>query len=1208
LDFRRTLLASAAIIIPTGLAAFQAEAQTFTVNNGITDNTAKTLNGTQTGTVEAGGTLSIGGSTAAITWNSTSTGVVVTNNGTIAQTGTGRGIDTSGGTLTPRNYTFVNGVGATLSTTANDAIRMNTAITGSTITIDNSGLIRAGGTGYVALGQALDLRGTAATSGNTITINNRASGVMEALTDDAVRLGQNFTFNNAGIVRSFGANTSGGANGTSDGIDMGPRTGTTINNLAGGLITGARHGITADTDVIVVNMVGATIIGRNGSGVGSDGNGTVTNYGTITGAYAGVGNIFNSDGTASINGDGDGVDIDFIGTVRNFGTIQGTGFGGVDSGGQPNGSDGIAMGGGIIENAAGALISGATHGILIDNGSLGSPYGAVAITNAGTIQGLTGAGILITGDYANTVINSGTISGAGSEPALGFLGNGANTVTNTGTITASGIGPAVQFGNGNNVLTTSGVISTAGATGILFGNGNNALAIQGGSISGNVTAGTGSNTLTFALGSTGRFVVAGAYTGFGTATIQSGAVQVGNGGTAGAIASASIVNNGVLAFNRSDAALTVASAISGSGALQQIGTGSTTLTGANSFTGGTAVNAGTLRLSGAGSIGTGGLSVASGAGFDASAINAAGLSMPTLSGAGSVALGAKGLTVASGGSFAGAISGAGGSFAVTAGTMTLSGANTYTGATQVSGGSLVVNGSIASSSGLTVGAGGLVGGTGTLPSTVIGNGGTLSPGNSPGTINVAGNLTLQSGSTTVMEVQGTTSDRIVVSGTAALGGTLRLVALGNGFGFNQTYNFLQAGNVTGSFSAINTQGAFGAGVNSFFAQTGNGLSLTLQPNALAPIGGRVGAGQNQLAVAATFDRAVSSGNADVSAFFPLYNLPVGSLPQGLSQLSGEVHAAGIRSQVEISGQVLATMLDPWRLSGGRLGQRDGADGIPTGKYSVWAAGFGGGSRWGGESSVGSHATTTGGGGVAVGADMRLNADWLAGFALAGAGTQVGLGGGLGRAETAQIQGGVYASGGYGPLRLAGAVTYGGNDVTTRRSAGFMGVGSINGHYTTSGVSTRLEAAWRVTGVVPGVTLTPGIAFQGSWFDSPDFTETTITSLAPAALAVQGRNSGTSRIEVGVRADAVVNARISAFGRLAWGAYLQRDARMSASFVGLPGSGFTVNGARPDEHVALVSAGVDWRISPQATLTARVDGEFSGNGYAANGTARIRYAF
>ena len=256
-------------------------------------------------------------------------------------------------------------MGAILRTAQNDAFRINTAVTGGTILIDNAGLIQAGGTGLAGLGQALDFRAIAATSGVTLTIVNRATGVIEALTDDAVRPGQNATISNFGIIRSFGANTSGGANGTSDAIDAGARTGVVVTNQTGGLISGARHGITADTDITVINRAGATILGRNGSGVGSDGAGTVTNFGTITGAYAGVGNIFNSSGVASINGDGDGIDTDLAATITNYGTIQGTGAGGFDSGGRANNSEGIAIGGGTIDNFG--TISGAGRGIIVNN-------------------------------------------------------------------------------------------------------------------------------------------------------------------------------------------------------------------------------------------------------------------------------------------------------------------------------------------------------------------------------------------------------------------------------------------------------------------------------------------------------------------------------------------------------------------------------------------------------------------------------------------------------------------------------------------------------------------------------------------------------------------------------------------------------------------------------------------------------------------------
>ena len=51
-----------------------------------------------------------------------------------------------------------------------------------------------------------------------------------------------------------------------------------------------------------------------------------------------------------------------------------------------------------------------------------------------------------------------------------------------------------------------------------------------------------------------------------------------------------------------------------------------------------------------------------------------------------------------------------------------------------------MNGSIVTSSGVTVNPGGTLGGNGFVPSTVI-NGGTLSPGNSPGLLTVVGDLT-----------------------------------------------------------------------------------------------------------------------------------------------------------------------------------------------------------------------------------------------------------------------------------------------------------------------------------------------------------------------------------------------------------------------------------------------------------------------------------
>ena len=95
----------------------------------------------------------------------------------------------------------------------------------------------------------------------------------------------------------------------------------------------------------------------------------------------------------------------------------------------------------------------------------------------------------------------------------------------------------------------------------------------------------------------GTNVTTAANTHAGTFTIQAGTYQVGNGGASGTLGTGNVVNNGTLAFNRSDA-ITPANAISGTGKIVQNGSGSLTLSGSKTFTGGIDVNSGVLRLGG----------------------------------------------------------------------------------------------------------------------------------------------------------------------------------------------------------------------------------------------------------------------------------------------------------------------------------------------------------------------------------------------------------------------------------------------------------------------------------------------------------------------------------------------------------------------------------------------------------------------------------
>jgi autotransporter-associated beta strand protein len=109
-------------------------------------------------------------------------------------------------------------------------------------------------------------------------------------------------------------------------------------------------------------------------------------------------------------------------------------------------------------------------------------------------------------------------------------------------------------------------------------------------------------------------------------------------------------------------------------------------------------------------------------------------------------------------------------------TLVLSGASTYTGSTSVDGGTLLVNGSLGDSA-VTVNTGAILGGTGgvigvSAASVIVGNGGTLAPGSSVGTLTVNGSLTLAAGSTLNYELNGgaSTADLVNVTGTLDLSG------------------------------------------------------------------------------------------------------------------------------------------------------------------------------------------------------------------------------------------------------------------------------------------------------------------------------------------------------------------------------------------------------------------------------------------------------
>lgn len=166
------------------------------------------------------------------------------------------------------------------------------------------------------------------------------------------------------------------------------------------------------------------------------------------------------------------------------------------------------------------------------------------------------------------------------------ISSDANLGATSGGLTFDG--GTLQWGGSFN-LSTSRTISLADGGGTFDTSGFNTTITQG--ITGNgglIKAGTGT------------IILAAANNYIGGTTINAGTLQLGNGGTTGSILG-NVVNNGIFAIDRSST-FTFGGIISGTGAFEQLGTGTTIFTGANSYTGGTTISAGVLQLGLGGSL------------------------------------------------------------------------------------------------------------------------------------------------------------------------------------------------------------------------------------------------------------------------------------------------------------------------------------------------------------------------------------------------------------------------------------------------------------------------------------------------------------------------------------------------------------------------------------------------------------------------------
>lgn len=504
----------------------------------ITTNTDTTISTNLSG---SGGSLTKeGAGTLTLTGNSSFTGLVIVNEGTLNAT----------------NYLYSN-LSATAGLVVNSGATAIIGVKNQFTTNHNTGMDNA----------------------KLLTINN-GTLVMSSTTDS--RFG-NVTLNDGSIWTSNRALTGYGAllGNTSTGAATVKVTGTgasTMNGTGGIFIQGVQNfdvaDVTGDSAAdLIVNMVLSTQGQTGGAAGGINKTGAGTMELNAANTYTGGTTIR----AGSIT----------VGNNSAFGTGTVNLAGGA-----------MTVGGRTITNA---LVAAASTTSNISYGSdatlkgslTGSGTVNIAATSAsslslnGDMSGYTGV-INVDNAKGNVFASNGLVasSNTGSTAAAFTVNNGGSYAfaINLGTFdmgSLAGNGRVTAYYNSAQTSTLSvGALNTDTTfSGVLNNNGSGVLALS--------KKGTGTQTLT------------GTNTYTGVTTITAGTLQLGDGTTGkdGTITSASVVNNANLTFNRFGPS-SYSGVISGSGSVTKTGAGTQTLTGTNTYIGTTTIKTGTLYVNG----------------------------------------------------------------------------------------------------------------------------------------------------------------------------------------------------------------------------------------------------------------------------------------------------------------------------------------------------------------------------------------------------------------------------------------------------------------------------------------------------------------------------------------------------------------------------------------------------------------------------------
>ncbi len=862
--------------------------------------------------------------------------------------------------------------------------------------------------------------------------------------------------------------------------------------------------------------------------------------------------------------------------------------------------------GGLTKLGAGTLVLGGANtyagGTNVQSGMLS----VSADQNLGAAAGgltLNGTTLQVTGTTFNstarsvTLVNGGSLDIVDAGNTLNFTqtvtGNGGLTKLGAGTLVLSGTntysgGTAVQGGMlsvsaDQNLGAAAGGLTLNGTTLQVTGTAFNTTArsvtlVNGGSIdivdAGNALdvtqAVTGNGGLT-KLGA-GTLALSGVNSYTGGTSVQGGTLSVAAdnslGDTAGGVAlngstlritgtafnttARSIMlgaNGGSLDIADAGNVFTLAGSLGGSGTFTKLGAGTLIFgTGSNGYAGVTTIAEGTV--------------LGDSTSLQGAIVNDAALVF----------------NQASDGIFAGTIGGNGSVTKSGAGTLVFNDTNTLTGTTTVAGGGLVVgddahaNASLAGH--VVVNAGSSIGGIGSIGGLDLA--GTLSPGNSIGTLHVTGDATFEKGST--FQVEATPdglSDRLDVAGKVTiLGGSALVLGQDGNWAPRTAYTIINAGQgVTGHFDGVTANLAF---LTPSLIYGANAVTLTLSRNSVDFT--TVAQTPNQRATAHAAE-ALGAGQAVYDA---VEKLDAPTALAAFDKLSGEIHASTRTALIDDSRYVREA------INRHLLGMDDGAHGDTASGSSVWTSVTG---HWGDHDGNNNVARMqANGSGLLVGADTGVGSDARLGAILGHSQNSLQLDGRASSAQVTADQLGFYGSTAFGAIDLRAGAAYSWQDIDTTRHAAFGDFSESlvsRGHARTGQI--YVEGGYRFTSD-GGNQFEPFLNAAHVQLHTDAVNE----SGGAAALNTDSDSSSVNTATLGLRdAFQVSGSAISAHGSLGWQqAWGDLTPVSTMHFAG--GDAFAISGVPVAHHALVADAGLSFRVAAHTEVDASYMGQFAGD--------------